>query len=393
MAASTTESTTTTRKISRIDRLYEDEGGYDFIGKTKLWYRITAGLLLVAVLAIAVRGFNLSLDFEGGTKLAMPAGELVTEEVGETFQEATDVEPEMVQIVGAGDSRTLEITSERLSQEQVDAAREAIFETYDVKDDTGKASPDAIGSSTISESWGSSITQRMILAMVVFLVAASVYVAIRLQRDMAVAAIGALIIDGVLIAGIYALFGLEVSPAVIIGLLTVLTFSIYDSVIVFDKVNENTEGIEGQRKHTYGEMANLAINQTVMRSISTSIISALPIIALFIVAIWLMGIGTLRDLALIQFIGVIEGIFSSLFLATPLLVSIANSRKSIKHHNASVAAYRRAQNGEEASSDSTTEDEEGTAGERVVVSPARKESEGEEPTRSSSTGASWRPGR
>ena len=176
--------------------------------------------------------------------------------------------------------------------------------------------------------------------MLVFLVAATVYVAIRLQKNMAFAAIIALIADGVIIAGIYALFGFEVSPAVIIGLLTVLTFSMYDSVIVFDKINENTEGLEGQRKKTYAELTNLAINQTVMRSISTSVISALPIIALFVVAVWLMGIGTLRDLALIQLIGVVEGIFSSIFFATPLVVTFANMSKRIKRHNKRVTDYR-----------------------------------------------------
>lgn len=389
-------------KISKMDRLYEDEGGYDFIGRSKTWYAITAALVAASILAIAIRGFSLSLDFEGGTKLNMPAADLVAEQVGDTFEEAIGVEPEMVQIVGAGDSRTLEITSERLSQEQVDTARQAIFEQYHPKDSEGKATPDAIGSSTVSESWGSAITQRMLLAMAVFLATATVYVAVRLQRDMAFAAILALILDGVIIAGIYALFGLEVSPAVIIGLLTVLTFSIYDSVIVFDKVNENTEGFQGQRKKTYGELANLAVNQTVMRSISTSIISVLPIIALFVIAVWLMGIGTLRDLALIQLIGVIEGIFSSLFLATPLLVSIANRRKSVKKHNTEVRQFR-AKHGEDADEDTVAA---AAVGSRKVTSLAAQDSEGEasssdaasapftrNPGTPGSAGTSWRPGR
>ncbi|OFS22536.1 protein translocase subunit SecF [Corynebacterium sp. HMSC04H06] len=383
-------------KISRLDRLYSDEGGIDFIGRTKLWYSITIGLLVVSIAAILIRGFSLSLDFEGGTTVTMPAADLVEEEVGQTFEEATGVEPEQVQIVGSGASETLEITSERLSQEQVDSARQAIYEEYQPENAEGEATPDAIGTSTVSESWGSSITERMIIAMLVFLIAATVYVAIRLQRTMAFAAILALIVDGVIIAGIYALFGLEVSPAVIIGLLTVLTFSIYDSVIVFDKVNENTQGILGQRKHTYGEQANLAINQTVMRSISTSVISALPIIALFVVAVWLMGIGTLKDLALIQLIGVIEGIFSSLFLATPLLVSMVNRKKEFRRHNAEVDRYR---SGEV---DENTLAEEGGA-KRTVASPVTAsanddiaepdEDHGPRPGEGTSgSGATWRPG-
>ena len=382
----------TKHKISRMDRLYEDERGYDFIGRTKLWYGITAALIVAAVAAILIRGFSLSIDFEGGTTLSMPAGDLKEDEVSQVFEDSTGVEPEQVHIVGAGDSETLEIVSERLSQEDVNAARAAIYDSFQPKDENGKATPDAIGSSTVSESWGSSITQRMLIAMLVFLVAATVYVAIRLQKTMAFAAIIALIADGVIIAGIYALFGFEVSPAVIIGLLTVLTFSMYDSVIVFDKINENTEGLEGQRKKTYAELTNLAINQTVMRSISTSVISALPIIALFVVAVWLMGIGTLRDLALIQLIGVVEGIFSSIFFATPLVVTFANMSKRIKRHNKRVTDYR-------AGKDENAAAESGAASPaRTVVSPASATATpaeiDDDPSESTGQpGATWRPGR
>ena len=382
----------TKHKISRMDRLYEDERGYDFIGRTKLWYCITAALIVAAVAAILIRGFSLSIDFEGGTTLSMPAGDLKEDEVSQVFEDSTGVEPEQVHIVGAGDSETLEIVSERLSQEDVNAARAAIYDNFQPKDENGKATPDAIGSSTVSESWGSSITQRMLIAMLVFLVAATVYVAIRLQKNMAFAAIIALIADGVIIAGIYALFGFEVSPAVIIGLLTVLTFSMYDSVIVFDKINENTEGLEGQRKKTYAELTNLAINQTVMRSISTSVISALPIVALFVVAVWLMGIGTLRDLALIQLIGVVEGIFSSIFFATPLVVTLANMSKRIKRHNKRVTDYR-------AGKDENVAAESGAASSaRTVVSPASATATpveiDDDPAESTGQpGATWRPGR
>ena len=374
-------------KISRMDRLYLDEGGFDFISRSKTWYSITVGLLVVAIAAIAIRGFTLSLDFEGGTKVSLPAADLNEQAVSEVFQESTGVEPEQVQIVGSGDTATLEVNSERLSEEQADAARLAIYEEFEPVNPSGEATPDAVGVSTVSESWGSTITQRMVIAMIVFLVIATAYVAFRLQRTMAFAAIIALIADGIIIAGIYALFGLEVSPAVIIGLLTVLTFSIYDSVIVFDKVNENTEGITGQSR-TYAEQTNLAINQTVMRSISTSVISALPIIALFVVAVWMMGIGTLRDLALIQLIGVIEGIFSSIFLASPLVVTLANRSKKIKAHNKEVAEYR----ANAQYSDEDDQDADATGSKRQVVSPTTPASN-LEGTQISNTGSSWRPRR
>ena len=327
-------------RATGIERLYEGKGAIDFVGRSKLWYGITLVLLVVSIAAMLLRGFNLGIDFEGGTKMSMPAGDLVVEQVEETFVDATGVTPELTQIVGAGDSRTLEINSEHLTQEQIDAAREAIFDKHQPTDADGNPTPDAIGDSTVSESWGSTITERMILSMVIFLIAAAVYVALRLQRNMAIAAMLALLVDGVVIMGIYALFGLEVTPAMIIGLLTVLTFSVYDTVIVFDKVKENTEGVLDSRRSTYAEETNLAVNQTVMRSISTSVISALPIIALMIVAVWLLGVGTLQDLALIQLIGVVEGVISSLFLATSLLVTLTNMQKKYKEHNAEVAAFR-----------------------------------------------------
>ncbi len=363
---------------SRYDRLYTGEGAIDFIGRSKLWYGITLALVVVALAAMLLRGFNLGIDFEGGTKLSMPAGDLVAEEVEDTFIDATGVTPELTQIVGAGDARTLEINSEHLTQEQIDQARQAIFDEHQPLDAEGNASPDAIGDSTVSESWGSTITNRMLLAMGVFLLAAAAYVALRLKREMAVAAMAALLVDGVLILGTYALFGLEITPAMIIGLLTVLTFSIYDTVIVFDKVRENTAGVLDSRRSTYAEEANLAVNQTVMRSISTSVISALPIISLMVVAVWMMGVGTLRDLALIQLIGVIEGIFSSLFLATPILVSLVNRQKKHKEHNAAVTAFR---NGDTA--DETAED--AASRKRTVVAPQPTE------PHAPATSSTWRP--
>lgn len=399
-----TTAPTPTKKISTLDRLYTGVGGVDFIGRSKIWYAVTVVLLLISIGSMFFRGFDLNIDFEGGTKLSMQAGDLVAEQVEETFVDATGLTPELTQIVGSGDSRTLEIQSEHLSQDQIDAAREAIFVEHQPLDASGEPSPDAIGDSTVSESWGSTITERMLLALVVFLIAAAIYVAIRLEREMAVAAMAGLAVDGVVIAGIYSLFGLEVSPAVIIGLLTVLTFSIYDTVIVFDKVKENTTGILDSRRSTYAEQANLAINQTVMRSLSTSVISALPIIALLVVAVWLMGVGTLRDLALIQLIGVVVGIFSSLFLATPLLVTIVNRRKDIKRHNQLVADYRGGKLGggatATAAGSGTADASAGEAGvgKRTVSTPLSRQSGGESaddqpgsalPPRN--TGSTWRP--
>ncbi|MDO4928766.1 MAG: protein translocase subunit SecF [Corynebacterium sp.] len=327
-------------KSTTLDRLYTGEGGIEFVGRRRLWYAITIGLLVISVLGVIFRGFDLGIDFEGGTKMNMPAAELSTDEVSDTFADATGVSPELVQIVGSGDGRILEINSERLTEDQIDAARSALYETYQPEDLDGNVTPDAIGDSTVSESWGSTITSKMIQSMIVFLIAVFIYIAIRFERAMATAALAAILVDFVVIAGIYAIFGLEVSPATIIGLLTVLAFSLYDTVVVFDKVRENTRDYRKQDTYTHAELANSAVNQTVMRSISTTVISALPIIALLIVAVGLMGVGTLKDLAVVQLIGVVEGTFSSVFLATPILVDLEQRRKVNKEHTRRVKKLR-----------------------------------------------------
>lgn len=372
-----------------FNSLYTGEGGIDFIGKSKIWYWITAVLLILSVLFILIRGFSLSIDFEGGTKMNMPAADYSVEAVEETFTEATGVTPDLVQIVGSGDARILEIHSERLNDDQIGTARLAIYEEFEPLNSEGVATPDAIGNSTVSESWGSTITQRMVIALVAFLALAGLYIGIRLEREMAVAAMVALLVDAVVIAGIYATIGFEVSPATVIGLLTVLTFSIYDTVVVFDKVRENTEGYEHSLRRTYSEQANLAVNQTFMRSISTTIISALPIIALMVVAVWMMGVGTLKDLALIQLIGVIEGTFSSVFLATPILVWLKNRSAKTKRHNVEVAAARQDKSTELIDAVVAADGSIGGPAQqskRTVAKPQAPENPGP-------TGGTWRPGR
>ena len=376
-------------KDSLLDRITTGEGGIDFIGRTKLWYGITAALLLISVVAVLVRGFDLNIDFEGGTKLSMPDDDYVVEEVSEEFEQATGEEPELVQVVGSGDSATVEIHSERLTEEQANDAREALYERFQPTGPNGEPTPDAIGVSAVSESWGSTITTRMLISMVVFLGLAFLYIALRLRREMAIAAMAALLVDAVVIAGLYALFGFQVSPAAVIGFLTVLSFSIYDTVIVFDKVRENTDGLFSSRRQTYAEAANAAVNQTFMRSISTSVISALPIIALLVVAVWLLGVGDLKDLALIQFIGVIEGVMSSIFLATPILVSVASRSKRVREHNEEVRRFR-AGEVPDAPEDREVTPEEGAEavpqGSRRVSPPGRPADEAGE--RGSTT---WRP--
>ncbi len=314
-------------------RLYTGSGGIDVIGKRRTWYWVTA---------VVFRGFTLGIDFEGGTRMTMPPANVTEEQAEEVFEEATGVTPDLVQIIGAGDARVLEITSERLGEDTINDARMALYEEFRPVDASGESTPDAIGDSTVSESWGGAVTERMILAMAVFLALVFAYIAFSFERDMAIAAIAALVVDGVVIAGIYSLVGFEVTPATVIGLLTVLSFSLYDTVVVFDKVRENTAGYRNSTRRTYAEQVNLAVNQTIMRSINTTVSSLLPIIALMVIAVGMLGVGTLKDLALVQVIGIVQGTFSSIFLAASFLVSLKRRQKIHAEHDRKVADARAA---------------------------------------------------
>lgn len=323
-------------------RLYTGSGGIDVIGKRRTWYWVTAVALLVCIGAMVFRGFTLGIDFEGGTRMTMPPANVTEEQAEEVFEEATGVTPDLVQIIGAGDARVLEITSERLGEDTINDARMALYEEFQPVDASGESTPDAIGDSTVSESWGGAVTERMILAMAVFLALVFAYIAFSFERDMAIAAIAALVVDGVVIAGIYSLVGFEVTPATVIGLLTVLSFSLYDTVVVFDKVRENTAGFRNSTRRTYAEQVNLAVNQTIMRSINTTVSSLLPIIALMVIAVGMLGVGTLKDLALVQVIGIVQGTFSSIFLAASFLVSLKRRQKIHAEHDRKVADARAA---------------------------------------------------
>lgn len=324
-----------------VERMYNGEGGFDIVESRRRWYWVYALVTLACVLIIAIRGFTLGIDFEGGTKMSMPPSNGATESsVSQTFERATGIAPQSTQTVGSGDSRVIEVTAERLSDDQIREARIALFDEFAPADNTGTPSPDAISDSTVSESWGASITQRMLVGMVIFLAVVFIYITIRLERDMAISAIVSLLLDGVVVAGVYSLVGFEVSPATVIGLLTILSYSLYDTVIVFDKVHENTQDVLSSTRSTYGEQVNLAVNQTIMRSLNTSLFSVIPIAALLVVAVWLMGVGTLKDLALVQLAGVVAGTVSSIYFSAPLLVTLKSRQKRYREHDARVQRAR-----------------------------------------------------
>ncbi|QTI66996.1 protein translocase subunit SecF [Gordonia polyisoprenivorans] len=323
---------------SFLSRLYTGTGAFEVIGKRRMWYLVTALILAVGIISIGVRQFTFGIDFEGGTQISIPVSQGITSQsVENVVGKALGTAPDSVQTAGSGSSETVQVRTDALSAEQARAVTVALTDAYAP---TLKAADVSI--SEVSSTWGREITEKMLLALAVFLVIVFVYIAVRFDREMSIAALATLFFDIICTAGVYSLVGFEVTPATVIGLLTILGFSLYDTVVVFDKVSENTRSVLQTSRRTYAEQANLAVNQTLMRSINTTIISVLPIIALMVIAVWLLGVGTLKDLALIQLVGVVVGTYSSIFLATPLLVTLKERRREIARHTARVLDRRAA---------------------------------------------------
>jgi preprotein translocase subunit SecF len=298
-------------RASLSSRLYNGEVGLDVVGHSRLIYKITAVVMLLCIASMVFRGFNFGIDFAGGNSFRLPGTEEQLVEVREAA-EGTGAEVASAQVVGGN---TLLVRTEQLDN---DAEREVV----EAVADAAGIQPNQVSPESVSAEWGSDITDQALIALAVFLVAVILFLAVRFQPKMAIGAIAALVHDIVVTAGVYSLIGFEVTPSTVVGFLTILGFSLYDTVVVFDKVDENTKGLEKSARMTWSEAANLAVNQTLMRSINTSVIALLPVAGLLFVGAGLLGVGTLKDLALVLFVGLAAGAYSSIFLATPIVADL-----------------------------------------------------------------------
>ncbi|OZM81612.1 protein translocase subunit SecF [Pseudonocardia sp. MH-G8] len=328
-----------------LARLYTGTGAFDIVGRKKIWYIAFSALVLICIGSMLFRGFNLGIDFTGGTQIQFPATTAAApadvESVQAVYERVVGAEAAAVQSVGTGPSASVLIRSETLEPAQLFALKQALFDTFQPIGAAGLPAPEVISDSAVSGSWGGQITRQALIALVVFLVLVTIFLAFYFERSMAVAALVALLHDVVVTAGIYSIIGFEVTPSTVVGLLTILGFSLYDTVVVFDKVKENTRGLLGLTRRTYAEAANLALNQTLIRSINTSLFAVLPVLALMVIGVGLLGVGTLADFALVQLIGMTAGVVSSLLLATPVLVDLKLRDPRFQQQAARVAARRK----------------------------------------------------
>ncbi|MDH5279235.1 MAG: protein translocase subunit SecF [Actinomycetota bacterium] len=314
--------------------LYRGDVSIDFVGRRRQWYAMSAVLLLIALSSLVWKGLNFGIEFEGGSVFAVPSATCTVETARDAFAttDVTTAEPIVTEVSGSS-ARSIRVQTLALNPEQTNLVATTLADACQVSVDT-------VSTQVIGPSWGGEITKKAFTGLGVFLLAIVVYLSITFEWRMAAAALVALVHDVVITVGIYALVGFEVTPASVIGVLTILGYSLYDTVVVFDKVKENTRGLTGGSRMTYSDAANLAVNQTLVRSINTSVVGLLPVAALLFVGAYVLGAGTLKDLALALFVGIAVGTYSSIFVATPFLAELKEREPAMQALSKRVAARR-----------------------------------------------------
>ena len=293
-------------------RLYRGEVSVDFVGRQRLWYKISGAILVVSVAALLIFGLKFSVDFKGGSVYKFTAPAATSAQVSNTVTNAGGGSTITVQQVGG---KNWTVQTPVLNQKTQFDVQDAIASRFHIP-------ATQVSIQSIGPSWGSQISVKALEALIAFLIVVVLYLSLAFEWRMATAALVALAHDIVITIGVYALLRFQVSPATVIGLLTILGYSLYDTVVVFDKVRENTAGLLVTRRTTYSEAANLALNQTLVRSINTSLIALLPVAAILAVSVFLLGNGELKDLSLVLFVGMLSGTYSSICIATPVLADL-----------------------------------------------------------------------
>jgi preprotein translocase subunit SecF len=296
-------------------KLYRGEVSVNFVGRQRMWYSISGAILLISVVALSVLHLNFSVDFKGGAIFQFQAPAASISQVQNAVADA-GVSGAVVQKTSQGTHPGWQVQTGALSGSQTIKVDDAIANHLGINGNS-------ITTNTVGPSWGSQITTKALEALIAFLIVIVIYLSIAFEWKMAVSAFVALLHDLVIATGVYALARFQVSPATVIGLLTILGYSLYDTVVVFDKVRENTAGLLGGARTTYSQAANLALNQTLVRSINTSLIALLPVTAILVVSTAVLSPGNeLQDLSLVLFVGMLSGTYSSICIATPVLADL-----------------------------------------------------------------------
>ncbi|MBT2493181.1 protein translocase subunit SecF [Streptomyces sp. ISL-96] len=312
-------------------RLYNGEVGYDFVGKRKIWYGLSILITITAIVGLAVRGLVMGIEFEGGAVFTTDKTNVSVAHVQEEAEKASGHEA-IVQELGNGGMR---IQISGLDTQTANPVKDELAK------DLGVA-PDDITSELVGPSWGEQIANKAWTGLAIFMVLVVIYLAIAFEWRMAVAALIALIHDLTITVGVYALVGFEVTPGTVIGLLTILGYSLYDTVVVFDGLKEGSKDITKQTRWTYSEIANRSLNGTLVRSINTTVVALLPVAGLLFIGGGVLGAGMLNDISLSLFVGLAAGAYSSIFIATPLVADLKERDPQMKALKKRVLAKRAA---------------------------------------------------
>lgn len=315
--------------------LYTGEKSIDIIGRRKTWYAIAAVLIIIAIVGPFLRGgFTFGIEFTGGSQFQIHTGEGAARDQATAAAAVEEVLPgsaPRISLVGQTDVR---VQTEQLDEAEARDLRAALASAYDVDESE-------VTSSYIGALWGQDITRQAILALIVFIVFAALVMALYFRTwKMSLAALIALFHDLIITAGIYGISGFEITPAAMIGFLTILGYSLYDTVVVFDKIRENTAPGEFSERRTFGETVNLAVNQTLVRSINTSVVALLPVASILFIGAFVLGAGTLRDISLALFIGILVGAYSTIFVAAPVYVQLRQKEPALIKHDARAMKLR-----------------------------------------------------
>ena len=331
--------------------LHSGARSYPFVGKRRLWLLLAAVLMAVSVLIPAVGGgFNLGIDFRGGSEFVVSKTAHVDTATGERIihEKAKDASDVRVTNIAPG---TIRAQMSKLSDDETLQVKAALQEGYGVSEND-------VTSSFVGPTWGADVTRQAFWGLVAFVVLALIGMAFYFRTwKMSLASIAGLFFTVVVTVGLYAAFGFEITPSAIIGFLTILSYSLYDSVVVFDKIRENTEDVLERRDTTFAEQINLAVNQTLVRSINTAIVGVLPVGAILFIGAFILGAGTLQDLSLSLFVGILVGMFGTLFVSAPLYASLRLGEAQIREHTAKVesGSFKDAEDADEAQGDSSEE--------------------------------------
>ena len=301
----------TAKRRSIWTRLYHGETNFDFVGRRKLWFTLSLVAVLIGLGSLLTRGLNLGIDFEGGVVWEVPAGDASVADARSAVDQF-GLGNATIQELQSDEGTELRVEAEPVSADTSDQVTDALAQV------TG-SSADDVSLTSVGPSWGREISDKAIRALIVFLVLVTIYIALRVELKMAIPTLVALIHDVLITIGVYALTQLEVTPATVIAVLTILGYSIYDGIVVFDKVDENTRLVSSTGGLSYGGMVNVSLNQALMRSLNTTITALLPVASLLVVGSWILGAVVLQEFAIALLIGLFSGAYSSLFIASPML--------------------------------------------------------------------------